>query len=379
MNYKFPEIHTIDDVLPHIEGRSEFIVAEREFGTVINYVVAYAETFDMTGSDDLGGAIRRECRGIKFYPDGRIAARPFHKFFNVNEREETQMNLIDLSQPHEIMEKADGSMIHGIIVDSEVRLCTKMGITDIAMDAERYLALTPDNVDWLECRCIAGITDLFEWVSPENKIVLDYAEKDLIYLGSRIDITGEYFFDEDAPFTKVARYGSVEGNLADYISKHRADEGREGFIIRFIGGESNGQMFKGKNDWYVRIHKVKDLIRTDRNIAAIIINEELDDVLPILDETDIATVRAYEARFDAALENVLGRLEGLVTLARVLHGGVKKDVAINFVPNLIFKEDASFIFSALDGKDLRTLVIEKIKRDVGNTTKYEKLLHWLEF
>jgi RNA ligase len=378
MNYKFPEIRTIDDVLPHIEGRSEFIVAEREFGTVINYVVAYAETFDMTDSDDLGGAIRRECRGIKFYPDGRLAARPFHKFFNVNEREETQMNLIDLSQPHEIMEKADGSMIHGIIVDSEVRLCTKMGITDIAMDAERYLALTPDNVDWLECRCIAGITDLFEWVSPENKIVLDYAEKDLIYLGSRINITGEYFFDEDAPFTKVARYGSIEGNLADYISKHRADEGREGFIIRFIGGESNGQMFKGKNDWYVRIHKVKDLIRTDRNIAAIIINEELDDVLPILDETDIATVRAYEARFDAALENVLGRLEGLVTLARVLHGGVKKDVAINFIPNLIFKEDASFIFSVLDGKDLRSLVIEKIKRDVGNTTKYEALCNWME-
>jgi RNA ligase len=374
MNYKFPEIRTIDDVLPHIEGRSEFIVAEREFGTVINYVVAYAETFDMTDLDDLGGAIRRECRGIKFYPDGRIAARPFHKFFNVNEREETQMNLIDLSQPHEIMEKADGSMIHGIIVNSEVRLCTKMGITDIAMDAESYLALTPDNVDWLECRCIAGITDLFEWVSPENKIVLDYTERDLIYLGSRVNTTGEYFFDEDAPFTKVARYGSVEGNLGDYIARAREMTGREGDIIRF----ADGQMLKIKNDWYVAIHRVKDLIRTDRNIAGIIINEELDDVLPILDESDVTTVRTYEARFDAALENVLGRLEGLVTLARVLHGGVKKDVALNFVPNLIFKEDATFIFSALDGKDLRSLVIEKIKRDVGNTTRYEALEKWME-
>lgn len=34
MNYKFPQIRTIDDVLPHIEGRSEFIVAEREFADV---------------------------------------------------------------------------------------------------------------------------------------------------------------------------------------------------------------------------------------------------------------------------------------------------------------------------------------------------------
>ena len=60
MRYKFPQIRTIDDVLPHIKDRPEFIVAEREFGTVINYMVSMADTFDMTGPDDLGGAIRRE-------------------------------------------------------------------------------------------------------------------------------------------------------------------------------------------------------------------------------------------------------------------------------------------------------------------------------
>ena len=54
MRYAFPEIRTIDDVLPHVEGREEFIVAERDFGTVINYAVAMTNTFDMTGSDDLG-------------------------------------------------------------------------------------------------------------------------------------------------------------------------------------------------------------------------------------------------------------------------------------------------------------------------------------
>jgi hypothetical protein len=149
--------------------------------------------------------------------------------------------------------------------------------------------------------------------------------------------------------------------------------GVEGFIVDF-----GGHKVKVKAEHYVTIHKTKDLIRFDRNIADIIVNEHLDDILPLLDAADLVTVRAYEARFDAALENVLGRLEGLVTLARVLHGGVKKDVALNLVPNLIFKEDATFIFSALDGKDLRSLVIEKIKRDVGNTTRYEALEKWME-
>lgn len=378
MNYNFPIIRAIDDVLPHIEGRSEFIVAEREFGTVINYMVAYAETFDMTGPDDLGGAVRRECRGLIFAPDGTIMSRPFHKFFNIGEREETQVNSVDMSKDHAIMEKMDGSMARPIIMNGELRLATKMGVTDVAMQAEKWLSGHPESGRlkmWLMTQIMFGETPLFEWISPLNKIVLAYEEADLVYLGSRNNVTGEYRFRENHNiFTKVPRYGSVEGNIADYVARQRQAEGREGDIIRF----ADGQMLKIKNDWYVRIHRVKDLIRTDRNIAAIIINEELDDVLPILDETDVATVRAYEVRFDAAIENVLGRLEGLITLARVLHGGVKKDVAINFVPNLMYKEDASFIFSVLDGKDLRTLVIEKIKRDVGNTTKYEALCNWME-
>ena len=149
--------------------------------------------------------------------------------------------------------------------------------------------------------------------------------------------------------------------------------GVEGFIADF-----NGHKVKVKAEDYLRIHKTKDLIRTERNIADIIVNEQLDDVLPLLDTTDLAVVRAYERRFDAALENALGRLEGLVTLARVLHGGNKKEVAINFVPNLKNKEDASFIFSALDGKELRPLVIKKIKDSVGNGPKYEAMMNWLE-
>lgn len=149
--------------------------------------------------------------------------------------------------------------------------------------------------------------------------------------------------------------------------------GVEGFVADF-----KGHKVKVKADDYVRIHKTKDLIRTERNIADIIVNEQLDDVLPLLDATDLVVVREYEKRLEAAIENVLGRLEGLVLLARTLHGGVKKEVALNFIPNLLNKEDASFIFSALDGKELRPLVINKIKGAVGNGPRYDALMEWME-
>lgn len=392
MFYKFPVIRTIDDVLPHIKDRDEFIVAERDFGVVINYVVAMQNTFDMAGPDDIGGAIRRECRGLIFDKEGKIMSRPFHKFFNVNEREETQMHLIDMSNPHVIMEKMDGSMIRAIWdANDNVRLATKMGITDIANSVESWLmsenGYSPcewdlaqngladiEKFEYLRTSLIAGVTHLFEWISPSNKIVINYGKSDLVYLGSRVNETGEYFFDEDTPFTRVVRYGHVDGSLDEYVARQRKAEDREGDIIRFL----SGQMLKVKNDWYVRIHKTKDMIRTERHIANIIVNEELDDVLPMLDEVDIKVVRDYEVRFDAALENVLARLEGLVLLAKTLYGGDKKQVAINFVPMLKYKEDSSFIFSALDGKDIREIVIKKIKASVGNTTKYDALMKWME-
>jgi RNA ligase len=192
MHYAFPIIRTIEDVLPHIEGRPEFVVAEREGYTVINYVVAMADTFDMTGPDDLGGAIRRECRGLKFSPNGDIAARPFHKFFNIGEREETQSRLIDLSRSHTIMEKLDGSMIHPMMVDGYIRWMTKMGITSVAMQAEEFIAKNTRYKDFAVWCIENRMTPIFEWTSPFNQIVLSYEEERLTLLAVRDNITGEY-------------------------------------------------------------------------------------------------------------------------------------------------------------------------------------------
>ena len=93
-------IEHIDEVLPYVVGRPDFVVAERDGYTVIDYVFVGLGTFDHP--------VRLECRGLKFAPNGKILARPFGKFFNINEKAHTQAHLIDLSQPHIIMEKLDG-------------------------------------------------------------------------------------------------------------------------------------------------------------------------------------------------------------------------------------------------------------------------------
>ncbi len=371
-HYKFPVINHINDVLPHIEGRKEFIVAEREDYTVINYMVSMFDTFDMTDENDLGGAIRRECRGIIFYKNGKIMSRPFHKFFNIGEREETQLHVMNMNKPHTIYEKMDGSMIRGLIVDGKLRLATKMGVTDIAEEAEKLL--TKDQYDWLYTKVCIGFTPIFEYVSPTNKIVVNYEKPELVLLAIRDTVTGEYCPMNNLHFKTVDSYGSLGSeSIQEYVNRSRLDEGREGDIIRF----EDGHMVKCKNDWYVRIHKTKDIIQSERNIADIIINEQLDDILPMLDEVDYKKVKDFEKKFDLLIENVVERLEGLVLLAKTLHDN-KKDVALQFIPNLLNKDDASFVFSGFDGKNIRELVIEKIKGSVGNGPKFDKLMEWME-
>jgi RNA ligase len=380
MNYRFPEIRHISDVLPHIQGRDEFVVAERDSYTVINYVVSMADTFEMTGPDDLTGAIRRECRGLIFDKAGVLISRPFHKFFNVNEREETQMNVIDLGQPHVIMEKMDGSMIRPLVVNGCLRLATKMGVTEVAMAAEVYLASRKDSgeiMNWME-RCVKiGLTPIFEFIAPTNQIVISYSEPDLVLLAIRHNETGNYLVEQNSTpsgLTRVPVYGSVEGNLADYVARQRAAEGREGDIIRF----ADGHMLKVKNDWYVRIHKTVDKIRFDRHIVELILNEEIDDAIPMLPPHEAERVRNFELRFADRLHTLIAGYDRYYHT--VLASGLdRKRYAQEWMPS-IQKSDSfapNYVFGRFGNRDGRKMIIDHIEKHLTTNVRWDECARWM--
>jgi RNA ligase len=380
MQYKFPEIRTIKDVLPHIEGRDEFVVAERDGYTVINYAVSMSDTFDMTGLDDVVGTMRRECRGLIFYPDGRLMSRPFHKFFNVNEREETQMHMIDLGHTHVIMEKMDGSMIRPLLVNGRLRLATKMGVTEVAEAAEKYLATRKDWAEimiWLE-RCVkVGVTPIFEFIAPTNQIVISYSKPDLVLLAIRVNETGGYLVDQNdtpAGLTRVPVYGSIEGNLADYIARARMQENREGDIIRF----ADGHMMKIKNDWYVRIHKTMDKIRFDRHIVELILNEEVDDAIPMLPQHEADRVREFERRFADRLHSLVAGYERYYTTV-VASGLDRKRYAREWMPTIQKNDPFApvYVFGRFGNRDGRKMIIDYIEKHIVTNVRWEECARWM--
>ena len=323
----------------------------------------------------MGGAIRRECRGLIFDRDGNLMSRPFHKFFNVNEREETQTHVVDMSQPHVIMEKMDGSMIRPILVDGHLRLATKMGVTSVAMDAEAWLAAQDRRLkEWLRTMVDLGLTPLFEWVSPFNQIVLAYEAADLVYLGTRDNVTGEYAMDISCPFNTVAQYGSVEGNLGDYIARQRGAEGREGDIIRF----ADGHMLKVKNDWYVRIHKTVDRIVFDRNIVNLILNEEVDDVVPMLPVIQANRVRNFEIRFAERLHAVVEKYDRYWNTV-VASGLDRKRYAQEWMPTIKNNDPfaAAYVFGRFGDRDGRAMILDHIEKSITTNVRWDECAVWM--
>ena len=375
MDYQFPRIECLDDVLPAIEGRDEFIVANREWGTVVNYMVSMADTFPAV--ENHMDAIRRECRGILFYPDGRIMSRRLHKFFNIGEREETAAHRIDLGQPHVILEKLDGSMITPVFTEAGIRWGTKMGITEVSMQAEEFVARNPQYAQFAEWCETMRLTPVFEWCSRKQRIVIDYPEDRLVLIALRHTVSGEYkpycdlvVLGDRFGIEVVKAYAGTTENMEHLIAETRAMEDAEGWIIRF----DDGQMLKIKGDWYVRIHKTKDNLIWEKNLIELMINEKLDDTKPYMLDEDLKRVEAFETDFWKGVNQSVKRYEEYYQEA-VKQNMDRKQFAQKWMPTLQASDAFAvpFVFSRYDNKDARELVINHIKKNCGTQTKVDSV------
>lgn len=375
MNYEFPRITNISDVLSAIEGRDEFVVAEKEGYTVINYNVMMADTFDCN--------IRRECRGIIFDSEtGEILRRPFHKFFNVNEREETQDHVVDLSRPHVILEKLDGSMIAPFRIDRQTIWGTKMGATDVAKPVEEFVKSNPVYEDFALGLLTGECTPIFEWCSRKQRIVLDYPEDRLILTGIRENESGEYW-----THTEMREYAEIFGipvvrafepqtDMKAFLEYVHDLEDLEGFIVRF----DDGHMLKLKCHWYLQIHKAKEAILQDRNIVELILDEKLDDVKAHLPQEDRDRLTYFESQINSRILDRAAHLSDAVVREQLAFGD-RKYFAINRAQEYNSYSRA-IVFSLWDDNSYERalmLVRNTVRKNLTRTTKYEDLRdHWFE-
>ena len=364
MNYIFPVINHINDVLPAIEGRKEFIVAERGHFKVINYNVVFDDTFPEVFTYE--DAIRRECRGLIFDKEGRVLSRRFHKFFNVNERPETSITDIDFSKPHIVLEKLDGSMITPLKIGTKIFWGTKMGLTEVASGAEDFVKNSKVKYEEFAEYCHQQeMTPIFEWVSRKQRIVVDYIDENLILTAIRNNSTGKYASYNalveitnsfDIPVVKSFDIDTKE--LVNYI---RSLEGSEGVVVRFC----DGHMIKIKSEWYTAIHKAKDYITQEKNIIDLVINNQIDDLIPLLLKEDADKLTNFSNKM---WENIFYMSEKITqTYNDLISSNIdRKEYALNH--SKLYKSTKHFdriIFSLYDNKKALDVIVDIIKKNTG--------------
>lgn len=185
--------------------------------------------------------ITMSCRGLILDNDGNVIARPFKKFFNIEENKHVETNSFD------VYEKMDGSLGILFYYNNQWILATRGSFTSDQAVRGREM-LSKYNLDLL-CK---EYTYMFEIIYNENRIVCDYDFEDLVLLGcietstgNYIDIHNDYYINN---FNVVEKF-----NFKDYKQLKKLNiKNKEGFIVRF----SNGDMCKIKFEDYIKLHKV---------------------------------------------------------------------------------------------------------------------------
>jgi RNA ligase len=372
MDYNFPQITHIHDVLPYISGKDEFRVMGKEWYTVVNYAVAFEDTFQWDANDPVGSAVRRECRGLIFDIDGSLISRPYHKFFNAGEKDETQLHKINLNDPHIILEKLDGSMIRPIPTKEGFRLATKAGITDVAMNAEVFIADKPHYAEFINTAIQNNFTPIFEWCSRKNRIVVDYPEDQLILTAVRGNQTGGYVSysaikevaeQEGIPYVKAIAGDETDiQKVVDHIRKW--DDG-EGVVIRF----DSGRMVKIKADDYVLRHKSKDAINQEKNVIQTLLDDAVDDLVPLLTPEDAHRVQAFQNAFWLAVEDVCTTIHD--TYKQINKGQDQKEFATVAVPS-VPPEYQPFMYRLRKGVPVKDLVVDQIRKSLSTQNKIDQ-------
>jgi RNA ligase len=377
-----PYSNRIEPYLEAIQGSDAFFVADREYGRIINYRQMGTDVFpDPHKALDAHTAylwgLRRQCRGLIFNLKGDVISPGFEKFMNLNEIEETRIEHVDISRPHVILEKMDGSLVRPIpMQDGTYRLGTKMGITDISLQPEIWVQKRGNYHCFFQDLLANGLVPLMEWCSRQQPIVIDHPQDRLVLLAIRSVATGEYLPLEmmlelavDYQIDVVKRYPGTITNMRHLVESTKDLRNQEGWVIWF----SNGYRLKIKADEYVRIHRAKDALMQEKNLIELMLTEKLDDVKAFLPQEDLARIEVYEREFWQGVQDTAAGWNLNYQTVRKRFGTDRKTFALEWA-NGFDAHLRSLIFRAWDNPDFdwRLGVLGVIGKNLSSQTRVDE-------
>lgn len=307
----------------------EEIVFGKSF-TTISYQIADSEFWKIP--------LALETRGICFDTEsGLCVSRPFQKFFNCGEREETLDHNLPWNDPYEITVKRDGSFIGGVLIGSEIKYKTKKSfyseVANVANESagKEVKALTRTFLE-------KNQTPIFEFTSPFNRVVIGYGDDpEFTLIAVRDNESGDflprdYLEEVCQSFSKVNLIEKVPSKSKEEIDQEVLNtKGEEGYVFHFL---KQKLFVKRKFNWYLLLHRLNTELR-ERDVARLVISETLDDAKSLASSVghDITKLEKIESKVISELTEIQQEVESLVNSVQ---GQTVKDIALQFKEHILF-------------------------------------------
>jgi T4 RnlA family RNA ligase len=264
--------------------------------SIFNYRLAQYKDF-VTPLESKPNVKAYEMRGLTFVfnQDGSLFKRflLLEKFFNLNQVPESMYSIVKDYKIKWVNNKEDGSIASYIqLPNGKVLGKSKMGFDNEQANGINRIYKSRTDVKTFVDWCLQnGITAIFEYVSPANRIVLRYLDEDLILLRMRDNTTGKHLdiknYLDKVGTIRIAPFEDDYKDLNSLIEVNATQVDKEGVIVQAEDKFGKDFFFKIKTPWYMERHGLltNDIYR-EHIIIGYILDDKIDDILGQIPEDE---------------------------------------------------------------------------------------------
>ena len=339
--------------------------------------------------------VLRELRGlIVSAVTGKVLARRFHKFFNLDENEETNTKILDLKDA-KMYHKIDGSLVSPIRLDTgEIIWATRRVPIVVAPEC-----LTPELMIFVEGCVTKNLTPLFEYCQKDKYVgIIEHERNSLTLLAVRHNVTGEYMNLENLATNGINVVSQCNVRLDD-VEKW---VGQEGIVLEM----PNGHRYKLKSKWYKCVAQsnyyggnlgfVEQYIKRygsindcpKENMWKHVLNTKISDKkesikksMDILGSTDYQNINNFIKQVEVSIDILaasLSKWHDTISNSVDDSSSIKTIIESNGWPSLIFDKEGNinrmelenYLFQVIKNKNVD--IIESILDIVWDSNKMDK-------
>lgn len=333
----------------------ENYISKRKHPEFDLYILNYTAK---TQYEEFWNETTESCRGLIVDNSYNIKSRCFRKFFNYEQVLNKVSDLISKKENFEITEKVDGSLGISYWINNKPFIATRGSFnSDQSIKAnEIFYKKYEEQFSKLD----PSLTYLFEIIYPQNRIVVDYGNKeDLILLGIFETSTNKEISNSEQTIFNAAQKHDIKDCDFNYLKNLNLDNS-EGFVVK----SSSGFRFKIKFHEYIRIHKLIFGINS-RMIWENLKNNQSIDLEKIPDEI-YSWVK--DKKYD-----LIKNYEILEKKSKELFDKIKHLDRKTFALNATKSNLSGILFKMFDKKEYETLIWKMIEPELETPFKCKQL------